>query len=133
MGIFRKVDTGFWADAYIMSLAPDEKLVMVYMLTNTNTTVAGIYAIHKKTIAAETGIGIRRVNNILRKLENDGKILSDESTMEVAVLDWCRHNSADSVKMQEGIKRAMAEIRSAEIKKAAVKMFGDYEEDEYEV
>ena len=39
----RSVDTCFWDDRYITQLDPSEKLLFLYLLTNTLTNICGVY------------------------------------------------------------------------------------------
>lgn len=70
----RYINTKFWDDDYIGDLNPHEKLVFIYLLTNANTNIAGVYEITIKKISWDTSIDREEVKQILDKFVNDCKI-----------------------------------------------------------
>jgi hypothetical protein len=70
----RYINTKFWDDDYIGELNPHEKLVFIYLLTNANTNIAGVYEITIKKISWDTAIDREEVKQILSKFVNDCKI-----------------------------------------------------------
>jgi len=71
----RIVNDTFWTDPYIEDLDPSEKLVFLYLLTNPLCNIAGAYEIKIKRIAYETWFDKDMVDKILKRFENDNKIL----------------------------------------------------------
>jgi hypothetical protein len=70
----RYINTKFWDDDYIGELNPHEKLVFIYLLTNANTNIAGVYEITIKKISWDTAIDREEIKQILNKFVNDCKI-----------------------------------------------------------
>jgi hypothetical protein len=64
----RMIDTATWDDPWFAELAPDTKLVFLYLLTNRRSTAAGAFEITIRHMAFETGIDPARVNAILAEL-----------------------------------------------------------------
>jgi len=73
MNKHRSVSTHFWSDNYVIDLDPTEKLLFLYLLTNERTNMLGIYEIHIRRIAFDTGIDKEMVKKILDRFEEDGK------------------------------------------------------------
>lgn len=71
----RMVGTKFWDDSYIMGLDPTEKLLFLYLITNTLTNICGIYEISLQRIMFDTGIVDTLLENILKKFKKDKKIV----------------------------------------------------------
>jgi len=71
----RYVQDSFWTDPYVEKLSPDYKLVFLYLLTNPQCNIAGVYEARAKRIAYETGYDIEVIENILRKFSDDKKII----------------------------------------------------------
>ena len=63
----RLIDTIFWEDNYTANLDPIEKLLFLYFLTNSSTSICGIYQVTLKKIAVETGIDREMVEKILKR------------------------------------------------------------------
>lgn len=69
----RSINTHFWDDNYIVQLDPIEKLLFLYLLSNTLTNIAGVYEITFRRIAFDTGIDSEMVKKIITRFEKDGK------------------------------------------------------------
>ena len=52
----RSVNTKFWDDTFISELNPSEKLLFLYLLTNSLANILGIYEITIKRISYDTGL-----------------------------------------------------------------------------
>ena len=104
MATYRMVKTKFWTDPYVLSLTPDEKLVFLYLLTNPQTHICGIYEISQQYISLETGVPGDSVSQALDRLCTDCKVLLVEGW--VFVVNFWRHQS-DNPSVQEGIKKGI--------------------------
>ena len=69
----RSVNTRFWDDAYVQELTPTDKLLFLYLLTNTLTNLIGIYEITQKRMEFDTGINSQTVRKALERFERDKK------------------------------------------------------------
>ena len=94
MAVKRVIDTGFWNDDKVVeNFTPEDKLFMLYLLTNPHTTQLGIYAINKKTMAFELGYSTDTINNLLDRFENNYKmIMFSTETNEIAIKNYLRHS-----------------------------------------
>lgn len=104
----RFVDTQFWRDNYISNLDPSEKLVFLYLLTNPDTNISGIYQIPLKTIATDTGFDKEMIIKILDRFEEDQKIKYENGW--VAIKNFIKNQNEKSQMVIKGIQN--------EIKKA---------------
>lgn len=98
----RNVKDSFWTDPYIEKLTPDEKLVFLYLLTNPQANIAGVYEIRAKRLAYETGYDIEVAENILKRLEKDKKIIRFNDW--VVIINHLKHQYLGS-KTAEGVNR----------------------------
>lgn len=112
MAIYRQVHISFWSDPFIEDLTPEEKYFFLYLMTNPKTTQCGIYEISKKTISKDTGIEIETVDNLISKFIQSKKILYDESTKEIFLLNWLKHNSIKSPKVKSCVKKELQFIKN---------------------
>lgn len=90
MGIKRIVDVDFWNDDKVLEMfSPEDKLFMLYLLTNPHTTQLGIYAINIKHFAFELGYSTDTIRVLLDRFENKYKIIKyDYKTKEVAIRNF---------------------------------------------
>lgn len=70
----RSVNTKFWDDAFICELAPPQKLIFLYLLTNSLTNVLGIYEITLKKISFDTGINKETISKAFEHFEKVKKV-----------------------------------------------------------
>ena len=70
----RSVNTSFWSDPWVEELAPTHKLLFLYLLTNENTNMLGIYETSVKRISFDTGIDKETVRKALEGFESIGKV-----------------------------------------------------------
>lgn len=103
----RYIKDSFWTDSYIESLSPDHKLIFIYLLTNPQCNIAGVYEITHKRIAYETGFDIDVIKNILKRFEEDGKILQWKSY--IALLNHSKHQSQNP-SVEKGIERIYEDL-----------------------
>ena len=103
----RYVDTKFWDDNYIIEKDPVEKLLFLYLLTNTLTNIIGIYEISINRIAFDTGIDKDMVIKILERFEADDKTKYENGW--IAIKNFTRHQ-LNNPKINAGIKALSSEV-----------------------
>ena len=94
MGIKRIVDTDFWLDDKVVDMfSPEDKLFMLYLLTNPHTTQLGIYPLNRRVMAFELGYSLETVNVLLERFEVKYDIIKYSSkSSEIAVRNYLRHS-----------------------------------------
>ncbi|SFI35463.1 MULTISPECIES: conserved phage C-terminal domain-containing protein [unclassified Bacillus (in: firmicutes)] len=94
MAIFRPVQTEFWTDVKVSEdMTPEDKLFMVYLLTNPHTTQLGVYEITPKIIAFEIGFSVESARALLDRFENHHKLIKyNKETREIAIKNWGKYN-----------------------------------------
>ena len=90
-----------------MNRDPIEKLLFLYLLTNTLTNIVGIYEISLRRIAFDTGIDSEMVDKILKRFEIDDKIKYDNNW--VAIKNFIRHQ-LDNPKINIGMESLLKEV-----------------------
>jgi hypothetical protein len=73
MEVRRSIKTRIWSDPWVETLSPEQKLLWIYLLTNRDTNMLGIYEITTKRISYETGLTQQRIENSLKDFESIGK------------------------------------------------------------
>ena len=94
MGIKRIVDTDFWTDDKVMvEFSPEDRLFMLYLLTNPHTTQLGVYKILPKQMAFELGYSSDTINVLLDRFETKYNIIRySKSTSEIAVRNYLKYS-----------------------------------------
>lgn len=94
MGIKRIVDVQFWNDDKVLEyFSPEDKLFMLYLMTNPHTTQLGIYPINKKHMSFELGYTIDVINVLLDRFENKYNIIKySNETKEIAIKNYLKYS-----------------------------------------
>jgi hypothetical protein len=94
MGVKRVVDIDFWNDDKVMDMfSPEDKLFMLYLLTNPHTTQLGIYAINQKHMSFELGYTREVISVLLDRFENKYEIIKySKKTNEIAIKNFLKHS-----------------------------------------
>ena len=71
MATKRQIETRLRKDTYIKSLKATEKLLFVYLLTNSFTNIAGVYEIGIDEMIIDTKLLEWQIISILKKFEED--------------------------------------------------------------
>jgi hypothetical protein len=66
--MYRTIDVVMWTDDKVRKLPPDGKLLFLYLITNPQAHVSGIYQLARETMARQTGLTIKRVNTLCDRL-----------------------------------------------------------------
>lgn len=112
MARYRQIHTSFWQDPFILDLTPEEKYFYLYLMTNSKVTQCGIYQLPKRIAEAETGYTRETVDKYIARFVEYGKILYDESSKEIMIRNWMRHNAINSPKVKACLKKELAEVRT---------------------
>src|SRR6185369_12238419 len=106
----RVINTRFWDDHYTADLDPIEKLLFLYILTNTSTNISVVYEIPHKKIANETGIDKEMVQKILERFDRDNKVFYVEGWMWVK--NFIKNQNQKSPLVQKGIETELKAVPS---------------------
>lgn len=118
MGIKRVVDVEFWNDDKVVDMfSPEDKLFMLYLLTNPHTTQLGIYPINKKNMAFELGYSPEAVTVLIDRFQNNYKIIRySESTREIAIKNYLRHSIIKGGKpVEDLLLKEIAAVKNKEL------------------
>ena len=94
MGIKRIVDTEFWTDDKVMmEFSPEDRLFMLYLLTNPHTTQLGVYKILPKQMAFELGYSQDTISVLLDRFESKYNMIRySKETSEIAVRNYLKYS-----------------------------------------
>lgn len=114
MAVYRLIHVSFWQDAFVLDLTPEEKYFYIYLMTNSKTSQCGIYELPKRIIETETGYNRETVDKLLQRFIDYGKILYSNETKEIMLLNWLKHNSLNSPKVQSCVKKELENVKNKE-------------------
>lgn len=94
--VYRTVNTSFWTDPKVRALAPDGKLLMLYLVTCPHAHVGGIYYLPEVTVLHETGVTRRALDTLWHTLSKPGLAFRDGETEVVWVTNMLRYQGSGS-------------------------------------
>lgn len=108
MSKYRQVQVGYWQDGFVLDLTPEEKYFYIYLMTNSKASQIGIYELPKRIIETETGYNRETVEKLIERFIGYEKIDYNDSSKEIMLLNWARHNWNNSPKV---VARVVEELR----------------------
>ncbi|MBD8026449.1 DnaD domain protein [Ureibacillus sp. Re31] len=111
MAKYRQVHTTFWDDGFVLDLTPEEKYFYLYLMTNNNTTQCGIYELPYRVIEMQTGYNRDTVVKLLGRFIEYGKVLYNESTKEIMLVNWAKYNFINSPKVKKCIEKELRQVK----------------------
>jgi hypothetical protein len=90
MATQRYISTSFWTDKWVRSIDPSERYLYMYLLTNPQTNIAGVYDITYDRIAFDTGYDERTLRPMFARFAKAGKVyFLDEEW--IVIPSWPKH------------------------------------------
>ena len=100
---YYRVACHFWSDEKVATWPDSQKLFALYLLTTKHRTLEGFFVLPPQYIAADMGWPLRRVKDMLLKLEADGFIRFDEKTSLLLVRNALKYQQPDSKNVQKAV------------------------------
>lgn len=89
--MYRTIDTKFWTDLKIRALPSEQKLLMLYLITNPLTHVSGLYRLPLVLLIHETSVPHDRAVQVLTAIETAGLCRYDYENEVVWVVNMLRY------------------------------------------
>lgn len=114
MANYRQIHTQIWRDNWFLDLEADEKLLFIYLFSNDNSNLAGLYELHERIVQLETGLDRKRINEIITKFERDGKAFYRDGV--VWIVNMSKYHANAGEKIRRNIEIIIDGIPDCEIK-----------------
>lgn len=124
-GIFRTVQVSIWTDVWFSDLDLDEKLLFIFLFTNPSSNILGLYEIGVRNISFHTGISVQRVEEILAKFADHGKVYYSHADSIVWVRNMRRLQETQSPKVQQHIREKLYNVPECSLKEQYIRYYGD--------
>lgn len=89
--MYQKIEETFWTDPKVSNLPPYEKLLFIYLITNSHVHYSGLYQISRATIQDETSLTPDALNKSLTSLIDNRLIRYDNDKKIVWVINMAKH------------------------------------------
>lgn len=118
MAIYRNIHLTFWTDADVIEdFTPEDKYFYLYLLTNPHTNLLGCYEITYKQMSDETGYSRDTVDKLMKRMISvHSKVEYSESTKEILICNWHKHNWTASDKQYIAIMSQLENVKDVVFK-----------------
>ena len=117
MSIFKQIQDKFWQNEFVLQLQPEERYFYMYLMTNTMTTLCGIYKFNMKLAELETGLTSEVITKHLSTFESHGKLIISKTSKEIMIVNWFKHNFKSNKKTIASINKELREVKDKEFLK----------------
>lgn len=95
-----------WNDSWFLSLTEQEKLTWVYLLSNPQTNICGVYELPITIAAAQLGASTKEVGKRFAEFEKAGKIVYQDGW--VAIVKFLKYQTLNP-KVKRGVEIGLSE------------------------
>lgn len=126
MEVFTRVERGYWQDEFILELTPEQKFFYLYLMTNNKVNTLGAYVFPLTMSTVELGYNKETVLKLLDHFAQVGKIIWDESTKEVFLLNWPKRNWNKKTATLRALKKDFGALKSPVLRETVALLFNDF-------
>lgn len=126
MEVFTRVERGYWQDEFILELTPEQKFFYLYLMTNNKVNTLGAYVFPMTMSTLELGYNGETVKKLLDHFVEAGKIMYDESTKEVFLLNWPKRNWNKKTATLRALKKDFNALKSPVLRETVALLFNDF-------
>lgn len=126
MAIYRQLHTTFWKDKRVGEWSKDQKLFFLYLLSNDYTTQCGVYEFNLRYAKFELDMTTEEIKANIDFLVSEGRIVFNEKSEELMIVNWLKYNNARSPKVAAVIDKELKEIKTLEFEIEVIKKCQEY-------
>lgn len=126
MEVFTKVERGYWQDEFILELTPEQKFFYLYLMSNSKVNTLGAYVFPLTMSTVELGYNKETVLKLLDHFAQVGKIIWDETTKEVFLLNWPKRNWNKKTATLRALKKDFGALKSPVLRETVALLFNDF-------
>lgn len=126
MEVFTRIERGYWQDEFILELTPEQKFFYLYLMSNSKVNTLGAYVFPLTMSTVELGYNKETVLKLLDHFAQVGKIIWDETTKEVFLLNWPKRNWNKKTATMRALKKDFSALKSPVLRETVALLFNDF-------
>jgi hypothetical protein len=111
MTIFKQIHMKFWQNDFVLGLTAEERYFYIYLITNSMTNQCGIFKFNRRLAELETGYSADEIERYLETFEVHGKVIISETTTEIMLVNWFKHNFKNNKKSILLINKELKDVK----------------------
>lgn len=132
MEVFTRIERGYWQDDFILELTPEQKFFYLYLMSNSKVNTLGAYVFPLTMSTVELGYNKETVLKLLDHFAQVGKIIWDETTKEVFLLNWPKRNWNKKTSTLRALKKDFDALKSPVLREKISAMLSAFSSDSTE-
>lgn len=121
MAEYRQIHTRIWKDDWFSELPLDAKILFIYLFSNEQAEVGGVYELPIKYMSFETGVSQGRIAELISEFEIEKKVYYRNGW--VWVVNLRKYNESGSNKVAIRIEKDLASLPDGELKEMYCKYY----------
>lgn len=130
MEVFTRVERGYWQDEFILQLTPEQRYFYLYLISNNKVNTLGAYVFPMTMSTLELGYNRETVKKLLDHFVEAGKIMYDETTNEVFLLNWPKRNWNKRTATLRALKKDIDALKSPVLREKISAMLSAFSDGE---
>lgn len=126
MEVFTRIERSYWQDEFILELTPEQKFFYLYLMSNSRVNTLGAYVFPLTMSTMELGYNRETVLKLLEHFAQAGKIIWDESTKEVFLLNWPKRNWNKKTATLRALRKDFGALKSPVLRETVALLFNDF-------
>lgn len=115
---YKQIHEHIWKDEWFLDLEPSEKLLFIYLFSNDDANLVGLYKISMRVIEFETGLNHDTILAILKRFSESNKVFYQDGY--VWVVNLLKYNYNRSPTIFARIKYELSTIPDIELKRRCI-------------
>ena len=100
--MYSKIDARFWDDEKVLTLSPDARYLLIYLLTTKHRNILGCYQLPKAYALEDTKLPEKRFSHAWRELFGSGIVIYEEDTRMILLKNFLRYNPIENPNQVKG-------------------------------
>lgn len=107
----RTITTDFWLDTKVEEMSSTAKYLLLYLLTNPKTNLAGCYEVTYRRASNDTGLTAKQVESAMAELCEANVVGYCVETNECLIFHWDRYNWTSSPKLDKPLVESISTVK----------------------
>ena len=122
MSNYRQIHTRIWKDNWFLELEPTHKLFFIYLFSNEQASLAGIYEMSIRVMSFESGLTVPEIKDAFKIFAEAGKARYMDGVVWVPNLR--KYHETQSPKVQTRILKDLDAVKDCELKGIYCDLYG---------
>lgn len=111
MAKFAQIQTKMYDDLEFNTWAANVRFLWMVLITNPNASLCGVQENNAQSLARYTGLTEAEIKEALKFLVERRKIVISQTSQEIAIVHWIRHNVTNSPKQRTAVETQLNAVK----------------------